>query len=81
MGYATAGATVLAIILGWAFNAIDKRLEGIDGIQDRLTRVEDANTSLTKELQRTKEQLEKQIEIDRRLATIELQNKPKGARK
>lgn len=81
LGYATAGATVLAIILGWAFNAIDKRLEGIDEMKVRLTRAEDANTNLEKELQTTKYQLEKQIEIDSRLRAIESQNKSKGASK
>jgi len=81
LGYATAGATVLAILLGWAFNAIDKRLEGIDDMKARLTRVEDVNASLAKELQTTKEQLEKRIELDHRLAIIESQNKPNGASK
>lgn len=78
LGYATVGATVLAVILGWAFTAIDRRLEGIDDIKSRLTRVEDANSSLTTQLQTTKEQLEKQIELDRRLATIESHNTSKG---
>jgi hypothetical protein len=81
LGYATVGATVLAIILGWAFNAIDKRLEGIDDMKGRLTRLEDANTSLNGQLQATKEQLEKRIEFDHRLTMIELQNKPKGTSK
>jgi deoxycytidine triphosphate deaminase len=81
LGYATAGATVLAIILGWAFNAIDKRLEGIDEMKTRLTRLEDANTTLTKELQTTKEQLEKRIDIEHRLETVETQNNPKGVAK
>lgn len=81
LGYATVGATILAIILGWAFNAIDKRLEGIDDMKGRLTRLEDANTSLARELQTTKEQLEKQIAVDQRLATIESQNKLKGSSK
>jgi hypothetical protein len=81
LGYATVGATILAIIVGWAFNAIDKRLEGIDDMKARLTRVEDMDTSLARELQATKEQLEKRIELDHRLAIIESQNKPKGASK
>jgi dCTP deaminase len=78
LGLATAGATVLAIILGWAFNAIDKRVEGIDDMKARLTRVEDVNASLEKELQTTKDGLEKRLDLDHRLATVELQNK-KGA--
>ena len=57
LGYTTIGATVLAVILGWAFNAIDKRLEGIDDIKARLTRVEDANKSLSEQLQAAKDQL------------------------
>jgi deoxycytidine triphosphate deaminase len=81
LGYTTVGATILAIFLGWAFNAIDKRLEGIDDMKGRLTRVEDLNTSLAKELQNTREQLEKRIELDHRLAIVESQNKPKGALK
>jgi dCTP deaminase len=81
LGYATIGATILAVILGWAFNAIDKRLEGIDEMKLRLTRVEDLNSSLAKDLQATREQLERRMDVDRRLTTIESQNKPKGASK
>jgi dCTP deaminase len=79
LGLATAGATIAAIILGWAFNAIDKRLEGIDDLKDRLTRVENVNMTLTENLKATKDELEKRIDLDHRLAVIELQNKPKGA--
>jgi dCTP deaminase len=73
--------SVLAIILTVAVNAIEKRSDGIDEMKSRLTRVENMNTSLAKELQDTKAQLEKQMEIDHRLQTIELQSKPKGAPK
>lgn len=79
LGYTAAGATVLAIILGWAFNAIDKRVEGIDDMRSRLERVENMNASLAMELQTTKEELGKQIELDHRLTVIEAQGKPKGA--
>lgn len=81
LGYATIVGTVLAVILGWAFTQIDKRAEGIDDLQTRLTRVEVMNISLARDLQTAKEQLEKQMQIDHRLETIELQSKPKGASK
>jgi dCTP deaminase len=74
LGYATVGATVLAVVLGWAFNALERRLEGIDDITTRLTRLEDENTSLTNELKGTKEQLESKMDLDRRLGKIESKN-------
>jgi deoxycytidine triphosphate deaminase len=77
LGFTTAGAAILALILGWAFNQIDKRLNGIDDIQQRLTRVEAANTYLATELQSAQAQMEKQIELDRRLTVIESGGKTK----
>jgi len=77
LGLATAGATVLAIILGWAFNQIDKRLNGIDDMKTQVTQLELGNAALAKELQATKDQLEKQFEIDRRLTTLESAEKTK----
>jgi dCTP deaminase len=68
-----AGATVAAAIVSWIVNGVEKNYAGIDVIQSRLTQVEDANKSLAEELRVTRTQLEKQIDIDRRLATIEAQ--------
>lgn len=81
LGLATAGATVLAIILGWAFNAIDKRLEGIDDIKVRLTHLEDNNKNLSDQVQAFKEQLEKSIDVDHRLTVLESKKKPEAASK
>jgi len=47
LGWTTLGASVLAVVLGWAFTQIDKRLNGFDEIQNRLTRVEDENLNLS----------------------------------
>ncbi len=77
LGYATVGATVLAVILGWAFNAVDKRLEGIEDMKARLTRVEDMNINLAKDLQTAKDQMEKRMDLDHRLAIMEVQNRHK----
>jgi dCTP deaminase len=71
LGYATVGASVLALIVGWAFNAIDKRIEGIDDITTRLTRLEDKNVDLANQLKATKEQLESKMDFDHRLVKIE----------
>ena len=73
LGYTTVGATVLALILGWAFNAIDRRVEGIDSITTRLTQLEDENKSLTNELKTTKDQLESKMDLERRLEKVESQ--------
>jgi dCTP deaminase len=81
LGYATVGATVLAILVGWLFNAIDKRMEGIDQIQSNLLKLEDSNKSLTDELHLTKEQLEKQLDLDRRLSAIEQEKRAPESRK
>lgn len=81
LGFATVVGTVLAVLLTWAVNAISKRTEGIDDMKARLTRVEDTNTNLARELQTTREQLERQMELDHRVSTIEIQSKSKGASK
>jgi dCTP deaminase len=81
LSFATVGAGILALILGWAFNAVDKRLNGIDDMKMRLTRLEAVNSSLERELQATKEQLETQMALDQRLTIIESQNKSRGASK
>lgn len=74
LGYATVGASVLAVILSWGFNVLDKRIEGLDSITTRLTQVEDDNKNLTNELRATKEQLESKMDLDRRIGKIESEN-------
>ena len=78
---ATAAATVLAAIVGWGSNWMAQQSEGIDDLKTRLTRVEVANANLAKELQAAKEQFEKKFDLDHRLATLESQNKSRGASK
>jgi dCTP deaminase len=77
LGYATVGATILAVILGWGFNQMDKRLNGIEEMQTKITQLETSNAGLVKDIQETKEQLKSQLEIDRRLTAIELRTKTK----
>lgn len=82
LGISTVGASVLAIILSLAVNVIEKRADRLDErlsqMQTQQTQLNSANADLAKELQSAKEQLEKQIEIDRRLTVLESGGKTKG---
>jgi len=80
LGYATVGASVLAVILGWAFNAVDKRLEGINDMKVQLLQLQEKNNNLEKELDATKQQFEKLIDIDHRLTSIESQKASGGSK-
>lgn len=71
LGFATLIATILAVILGWAFNAVDKRLEGIDDLKTRMTKLEDTNSQLSKQLQTAKEELDEKIQLEHRLTMME----------
>jgi dCTP deaminase len=79
LGLATAGATVLAFLLTLGANALVRRADGIDDMKSRMIRLEEQHSELTKELQDTKDQLNKQIDIDHRLLTIEILSKNRGA--
>jgi len=78
---ASAIASVLGVILGWAFTQVDRHFNNLDDIQTKLSQVESTNAALTKEMQATKEQLDKQMGFDRRLTIVELQGAAKGAAK
>jgi deoxycytidine triphosphate deaminase len=76
---ATLAASVAAVILTTVVNAAEKAYSGVDDVKTRLSKVEDANTGLTKELQTAKEQLEKQKSEIENLQKLESQPKPQGA--
>jgi dCTP deaminase len=77
LGLAGIIATILAGLSTWAVNALNKRVEVVDELKVRLTRIEDANMNLSSELRSTKEQLEKQIDVERRLAVLEAKSRAK----
>jgi deoxycytidine triphosphate deaminase len=78
---ASAIASVLGVILGWAFTQVDRHFNNLEDIQTKLSQVQSANAGLTKELQSTKEQLEKQMEFERRLTIVEAQGAAKRTAK
>jgi deoxycytidine triphosphate deaminase len=81
LGYSTVGASVLAILLSWGVNVAEERFGRMSKMEARLMQVEAKDSSLAKELQSTKEQLAKQLDVDNRLTKLELESKPKGAPK
>jgi len=78
IGYATAGASIATVILGLIVSRVDNHIEGLDQIKERLSVIETKNANLAVQLDQTRQQLEKQIEISDRLKALEIQQGSKA---
>jgi dCTP deaminase len=79
LGWAALAATLVAVVSTAVVNSVENRISKFDEMKTKLVQLDERNAKLEKDLQSTKTDLEKEINLDLRLAAIEQQMKAKGS--